>query len=76
MLITARFLPSPCQVYKYSRDVLSAVAKHDGRLPRPWTFTKGGLAVSARYGVFNIKHPLLFTDWSFSFIYIAYLLEL
>ena len=48
MPITARFLPSPCQVHKYSRDVLSAVAKHDGRLPRPWTFTKGGLAVSAR----------------------------
>ena len=28
MLITARFLPSPCQVHKYSRDVLSAVAKN------------------------------------------------
>ena len=48
ILITARFLPSPCQVHKYSRDVLSAVVKHNGRLPWPWPFTKSGLAVSAR----------------------------
>ena len=48
MPITARFLPSPCQVHKYSRDVFSAVVKHNGRLPWPWPFTKGGLAVSAR----------------------------
>ena len=48
MPIAARFLPSPCQVHKYSRHVFSTMAKHDGRLPRPWLLTKGGLAVSAR----------------------------
>ena len=29
---------------------LSAMAKHNGLLPRPWPSTKGGLAVSARVG--------------------------
>ena len=46
-------LPSPGQVQRYAGDVLSAMAQHDGLLPRPWPFTKGGLAVSARQRVFD-----------------------
>ena len=42
----------PCQVHANSlpfseirQRFLSAMAKHDGRLPSPWPLTKGGLAV-------------------------------
>ena len=42
----------PCQVHAKSlpgseirQRFLSAMAKHDGRLPSPWPLTKGGLAV-------------------------------
>ena len=62
---SSRLLPSPCQVQRYARSVLSAVAKNDGRLPTPWLVTKVGLAVFRprrassilRYHGNRVKHP-------------------
>ena len=58
----SRMLPrhaKPLPFSKKSHRCLSAVAKHDGRLPKQWPLTKGGLAVARPRRASSIRQTTL-----------------